>query len=281
MPPTSATADAPVSVHASLSFDVTEPSTIELLVVPADSAGERSGERLSVTLDGRPIGAPGVATLPFDGTTATVIVTEPGELLVEYAATVHRTTREAGPTPNPILDQLVGLRPGRYTPSDELVGFATSMFGGRGDPAETAQVIAAWVTAQLDYDPSASRPTGTAADTLHSGAGVCRDFAHLTAALCRAVDIPARVAAVYAPGLAPMDFHAVAEVLIGDRWRVIDTTRLAPRQTLVRIATGSDAAETAFANVIGSATLTAMEVIAILGADELPIDDHVSPVSLR
>lgn len=280
MAPSLEPADASVSVHASLTFDVIEPSTLELLIVPADSAGERSDERLVVTLDGTPLADDARNTFPLAGSTATVLTSPAGELSIDYVATVHRVISEPGPSTQPMTDQLVGLRPGRYTPSDELGGFATTMFGG-GDPADTAQRIGAWVTAQLHYDPEASHPTGTAIDTLHSGAGVCRDFAHLTATLCRSINIPSRVAAVYAPGLAPMDFHAVTEVLIDGRWWVLDSTRLAPRQSLVRIATGRDAADTAFANVVGNATLSSMEVVAVLESDSLPVDDHSGFVGLR
>ncbi len=281
MAPSHHPADAPVSVHASLTFDVTEPSTIEFLIVPADSAGTRADEQLAITVDGQPLTARHIDTFPLEGTTATVVAAPVGELLVEYSTTVHRHPSATSAVAHLARDSLVGLRPGRYTPSDELAGFASTTFG-HGDPGETTQRIAAWVTAQLAYDPAATRPTGTAADTLLSGAGVCRDFAHLTAALCRAVDIPSRIAAVYAPGLSPMDFHAVTEVLIDDRWFVYDTTRLAPRQSLVRIATGRDAADTAFANVVGgAATLTSIDVVAVLEADELPDDDHICLVELR
>ena len=69
-------------------------------------------------------------------------------------------------------------------------------------------------------------------------------------AMCRALDVPARLASVYAPGVDPMDFHAVVEVWRNDRWDVIDATRMAPRSSLVRIATGRDAADTAFAATI-------------------------------
>ena len=274
-------ADAPVSVHASLTFEVVEPSTIELLIVPADSAGERADEQLTVTVDGDPLAARHIDTFPLEGTTATVVAAAVGELVIEYSTTVHRHPSAPSAVADLARASLLGLRPGRYTPSDELAGFASTLFG-HGNPAETAEGIAAWVTAQLAYDPAATRPTGTAADTLLSGAGVCRDFAHLTAALCRAVDIPSRIAAVYAPGLSPMDFHAVTEVLIGDRWFVFDTTRLAPRPSLVRIAIGRDAADTAFANVVGgAATLTSIDVVAVLEADALPDDDHTGLVELR
>jgi transglutaminase-like putative cysteine protease len=92
--------------------------------------------------------------------------------------------------------------------------------------------------------------------------------------------VPARLVSVYAPGLSPMDFHAVTEVHIGDRWEVVDATRLAPRSTLVRIATGRDAADTAFAMTLrGSAELLSTEITAVVDGD-LPGDDHTSPVVL-
>src|SRR6185295_8528387 len=90
----------------------------------------------------------------------------------------------------------------------------------------------------------------------------------------------ARLAAVYAPGLAPMDFHAVVEVLTAAGWQVLDPTRLAPRRALVRIATGRDAADTAFATTMrGTAELMASLVFASSDGD-LPADDHARPLPL-
>ena len=99
---------------------------------------------------------------------------------------------------------------------------------------------------RLDYVPGSSDPIDGAVDTLLAGRGVCRDYAHLVVALLRAVNVPARLVAVYAPGCQPMDFHAVAEAFVDGQWRVVDATCLAPRQTMVRISTGRDAADTAF-----------------------------------
>ena len=54
---------------------------------------------------------------------------------------------------------------------------------------------------------------------------------------------------------------------------------LAPRSTLVRIATGRDAADTAFLNVLsGRAELVSVSVTAV--ADELPNDDLDQLVSV-
>jgi transglutaminase-like putative cysteine protease len=110
---------------------------------------------------------------------------------------------------------------------------------------------------------------------------VCRDYAHLVVALLRAVNVPARLVSVYAPGLSPMDFHAVAEAFVDGHWRVVDATCLAPRQTLVRIATGRDAADTAFLdNHKGAIELTNMTVTATSDGD-LPRDALDQLVSIQ
>jgi transglutaminase-like putative cysteine protease len=107
------------------------------------------------------------------------------------------------------------------------------------------------VNRRLVYTSGASRPVDTAIDTLLAGQGVCRDYAHLTITLLRALEIPARLVAVYAPGLSPMDFHAVVEADVDGVWSVVDATRLAPTSSLVRICSGRDAADTAFLSLFG------------------------------
>ena len=177
-------------------------------------------------------------------------------------------------------ETLAHLRPSRYCPSDTLLAFATAELGHLPDGPERPAAVAAWVFERLAYDLDATAPLDGAVETLLSGRGVCRDFAHLTVALCRALEIPARLAAVYAPGLSPMDFHAVTEVLVEGEWLVLDATRLAPRGSLVRIATGRDAADTAFATTLhGQAELLSSEVWAVVEGD-LPPDDHVAPMRL-
>ena len=94
-----------------------------------------------------------------------------------------------------------------------------------------------------------------------AGAGVCRDYAHLVIASLRALSVPARLVAVYAPGCQPMDFHAVAESFVDGAWRVVDATCLAPRQSMVRIATGRDAADVALTTSFGRMDLVKFLVI--------------------
>lgn len=77
-----------------------------------------------------------------------------------------------------------------------------------------------------------------------------------------------------------MDFHAVVEAAIDGTWRAVDTTTLAPRETLVRISTGRDASDTAFLTVqSGRADLVTMNVTATVVPD-LPRDDLTHLVSL-
>ena len=172
------------------------------------------------------------------------------------------------------------LRPSRYAESDRLAEVARRLFGGLAATGDIVAGVSSWVGTEIGYEAGSSLPTHGALDTLLGGQGVCRDFAHLVVALLRARDVPARVAAVYAPGLSPMDFHAVAEALVDGTWRVVDATLLAPRRSLVRIATGRDAADTAFLTVIGGTVdLVALEVGAVVEGD-LPSDDPRELVSL-
>ena len=161
---------------------------------------------------------------------------------IDYEATV---IGRAEPLPVEPTDEIIYLRPSRYVQSDIMQPFARETFPGL-DGAALVRAVGAWVHDRLTYVPEASTPTGGAVETLEAGAGVCRDYAHLTAALLRALDIPARLVSVYAPQLQPPDFHAVVEAVVDGRWVVVDSTRLAPRRGMVRMATGRDAADTAF-----------------------------------
>ena len=117
----------------------------------------------------------------------------------------------------------------------------------------------------LSYEFGASTGTTTAADTLLSAAGVCRDFTHLTISLLRGLNIPARYVAAYAPGLEPPDFHALVEAHDGTRWRLFDATGLSDPTFAVRIATGVDSAEVPFMTVLsGDAPVGEMQVSAQL-----------------
>lgn len=148
------------------------------------------------------------------------------------------TSISSRPRPATELEQVVARRPSRYCPSDRLLDTARRFADPAAAPIERVRAAVHHVNTTLSYVPDASGPHTDAIETLDGRTGVCRDYAHAVVALCRALDVPARVAAVYAPGLSPMDFHLVAETVLDGVWYVWDATRLAPRPTMIRIGTG-------------------------------------------
>ncbi len=249
-----------------------------LQLAVAAAPGRTVDDQLGVTLDGLPLA---VRELPSEhGGRIHRLDAGTGFLQVTYQA---RATGGEHTTPaeeEMALQRLVAMRPSRYCPSDALLGFAAGELGDREPDADLARAVAAWVTGRIAYVEGSSGPLDTAVDTLLAGQGVCRDFAHLTLGLARAVGIPARLVSAYAPGLTPMDFHAVVEAHVNGSWHVFDPTGLAPRASLLRIATGRDAADTAFADVLaGIATLTGIQVWAITHS-RLPTDDRIALVRL-
>lgn len=256
---------------AHLALDVT--SRARLVLEVAVSGVHAPDESLTVTLDGRPLDAREVAD-PH-GTRLHVLDVDPGRLVVDYRATV---TGRAAPMVGQDSDELLYLRPSRYCESDVLAPTARSEFAGLSG-VDLLAAVSSWVGTRLAYVPGSSGPTDGAVSTLLARQGVCRDYAHLVIALLRGLDVPARLVSVYAPGLAPMDFHAVAEAYLDDAWRVVDATTLAPRRSLVRIATGRDASDTAFLSVHrGTASLVELQVGAVV--DVLPDDDVRELVSI-
>jgi transglutaminase-like putative cysteine protease len=277
-------------VSCGLSFVVAEPAEVVLQVTASRTSGIVLNHRLDCSTDGEPL--PAAELLGPNGTKAQVLASPPGRLHVDYRAELRATAPQGPPTgtvPSEPADdpgrsfsysRLVYLRPSRYCPSDHLVGFAVAEFGMESSVRSRVEAITRWIRERVGYVAGSSSVHDSAEHTLLTGMGTCRDFAHLGVALCRAVGIPARFASVYAPGLFPMDFHAVFEVLDGGRWYAYDATDLAPRTTMVRIATGRDAADAAFASVIsGIATLEYLEVTATTDAD-LPADDRGSQFEL-
>jgi transglutaminase-like putative cysteine protease len=260
-------------VASRIVLDVTESADL-VFAVAASTHYTLAEEELTVTLDGRPVAADEL----FDivGTRLHRVRSDPGRLELRYAAVV---TGEGEPATADEVELLTYLRPSRYAESDALAPTAAAEFDGIDDAADLLAAVSSWVGTRLAYVSGSSQPTDGAARTLLERRGVCRDFAHLTVALLRARGVPARLVAVYAPGLAPMDFHAVAEAWVDGAWRVVDATTLAPRPSLVRIATGRDASDTAFLNVLsGRADLVELEVVAV--ADTLPDDDVTRLISL-
>jgi transglutaminase-like putative cysteine protease len=268
-------------VGCQMDFEVTEPASVAVVVAVARRPALRIVDTFGVYADGAAASVDPTVVDGSDGRRTHLLRLPAGRFSLVYDAEVVR------PEPTPIstapvspAERLLFLRPSRYCPSDRLGGWARREFDPRGthDPADPdaqaqlADSVTSWVFERTDYVLGSSGGSDDAIDTLLSSQGVCRDFAHLVVTICRALDLPARLAAVYAPGLSPMDFHAVAEIDVADHWSVYDATALAPRSMLVRVATGRDAADTAFVTVSeGQAELTATTVRAVSDGD-LPPD---------
>ena len=149
-------------------------------------------------------------------------------------------------------DVLADLMPTRYCESDRLGSAATRMFGGLDAGYARVQAVCDWIHDNIEYRIGSSNTTTTACDVFLQRSGVCRDFAHLGVAFCRALNIPARLAVGYARfDEPPPDFHAMFEAFIGGRWELFDPTRMTEPQDLVRIAVGRDAGDVAFATLFG------------------------------
>ena len=263
------------TVGAELGVTAHAECEVELQIAVARTPGLEIDDRLTIVHEGREIAAVEVAA-PHDGRLH-VATLPAGSSEISYRARVRGVAEIAEPSRH---DRSLYARPSRYAPSDAMVGFAAAEFGQvRG--RELLDAVSSWVGTRLSYVPGSSGPTDGATETLLTGAGVCRDYAHLVIALLRALDVPARLTAVYAPGCDPMDFHAVVEAYVEGGWYVADATALAPRSSLVRIATGRDASDTAFmTNATGGADLDFSRVTAIAD-DGLPDDDLGRLVALR
>jgi transglutaminase-like putative cysteine protease len=155
------------------------------------------------------------------------------------------------------------LLPSRYCPSDEFISFVDAEFGGLTGGARVA-AMRDWISSHLTYVTGSSSSATTAVDTFVRRQGVCRDYAHLLVTLTRAAAIPARLASVYAPGVEPPDFHAVAEVFLGGEWHLVDATGMAKEAEMVKIGVGRDAADIAFLTVYGTATMNWQSVLVVV-----------------
>lgn len=246
-------------VSAHITGRTGEGTRLVFAVAAVDNPGyDRFEEELEVTVNGHPVGVTEIRE-SHGGRLHAVTAAASGEVELTYRAVIQgRST--VGDTTD--LERIEYLRPSRYCESDTLMPTAWAEFGQvRG--IELLDAVTAFVHRELAYVSGSSRPTDGAVSTLLMRRGVCRDFAHLAVALLRAKNVPARLVAVYAPGLTPMDFHAVAEAHVDGSWYLLDPTRMSQRHQVVRISTGRDAADTAFLTAIdGPFTLGGLTVTA-------------------
>jgi len=262
------------TVSTEIAGDVYEFSDVVLSVAPA--AGGAIDEELHVTVGGTEMVVEEVRSRT--GTRLHVAHgIPPGPLSVGYQATV---TGRAAPAEATLAEQVEYVVPSRYADSDRLARDAHTEFPGLVGGKELLDAVVLWVNQRLSYVSGSSRVIDGASETFLAHEGVCRDFAHLTIAMLRAKGMPARLVSVYAPGLSPMDFHAVVEACIDGQWYAADATTMAPRESMLRIATGRDAADTAFLTVArGNVQLSSVTVSAIVDP-ALPVEDPTQLVQL-
>lgn len=226
--------------------------------------------------------SPGVATSihadPVRRSRLLRLRAEPGSLAVEYRAEVdidHHVERPDSIAEMPIADLpaevLPYLYPSRYCESDKLQQLATQQFSHLPRGYGRVEAIRRWVHDRTRFLPGCSTATTSATDTLYQQAGVCRDFAHLMIALCRALNIPSRFASGLDygadPALGPTDFHAYVEVFLSGRWYLFDPSGTAMPMGFLRIGTGCDAADVSFATIFGNIR-SEVPVLAIEAVDD-------------
>ena len=189
-----------------------------------------------------------------------------GQLVVDYRATVaiDRILADCSMLPQVPPHQLPGetvqyLMPSRYCPSDQFYAFVDAEFGTLHG-GERVRAMRDWVHDHFSYVPGSSDSDTTALETFVKRMGVCRDYAHVLITLVRASGMPARIASVYALGVEPQDFHAVAEVFLGGEWHLVDATGMAKEAAMAKIGVGRDAADVAFLTAYGQATLIGQSV---------------------
>jgi transglutaminase-like putative cysteine protease len=169
-------------------------------------------------------------------------------------------------------DVLQFLLPSRYCPADRMADLALEIVGNQAPGYDQVEAIRHWINTQIKYEYGTSDASTWALDTAEKRVGVCRDFAHLGIALCRALNIPARMVVGYLYQLDPMDLHAWFEAYLGGslvgpdgdttegRWYTFDATQPQPRGNRITVAYGRDAADVALATQFGPMQLTNMQV---------------------
>jgi transglutaminase-like putative cysteine protease len=187
----------------------------------------------------------------------------PGILQLRYTALVDVAHHRCAPDQlheapvQRLPAQVLGyLYPSRYCQSDRFFKFAMGEFGTLPQGYARVRAIQDWVRQHVAFTSNSTNSTTSAVDTVIERVGVCRDFAHLMIALCRALGIPARFVSStdYGadPALGPPDFHAYVEGYVGDRWYIFDPSGTAIPMGFLRLGTGRDAADVAIATIFGA-----------------------------
>ena len=251
-----------LQLQVNLSYEIHDPAGADFVFnIHAAKTPQQTVEYEELALS-QPV-ATEVATDPNTATRYLRLHANPGPLQVTYWATLliehHRAdpnTLNEVPVRSLPLEVLPYVYPSRYCQSDRLLRLAANRFGRMWPGYSRVLAIQHWVQSHVTFASNTTNSNTSAVDTLVEQVGVCRDFTHLMIALCRALNIPARIATGtdYGadPALGPPDFHAYVEVYLGDRWYIFDASGTGIPMGFLRIGTGRDAAECAFATIFGN-----------------------------
>jgi transglutaminase-like putative cysteine protease len=163
-------------------------------------------------------------------------------------------------------DTIVYLLGSRYCETDRLSDTAWQLFAGTPPGWARVQAICDYVNRHITFGYQYARATKTAWEAFTEGTGVCRDYAHLAIAFCRAMNIPARYCTGYLgdigipPPYGPMDFAGWFEAYLGGRWYTFDARNNTPRIGRVLIGQGRDAADVPITHTFGPNMLTSFKV---------------------
>jgi transglutaminase-like putative cysteine protease len=263
-------AELTVRVGCRLVFKADIPAPMMLIVRPRrDEEAKIRDERL--TFSPQPvveefIDAHGNITERFIVPAGQTVIVH--DALVEVTSVPDSADRPADSVPVEQLpaDVLRYTLPSRYCDSDRLLLFAAEKFGHIQNAVDRVIAICNWVHFNIKYVTGSGRPDISASEIVARGYGVCRDFAHVACALCRAVNIPARYVTGHLPDIgcwdpgSPMDFHAYFQAYLQDRWCVFDARFNTPRIGRITVAHGHDAVDVAFSTVHGRAELASFDV---------------------
>lgn len=256
-----------INYRVELHYDVSGPSDFIFLIHPARTP-QQEVRTESLTLS--PAVPHALETESVTGNRLLKLKAAPGPFDVALEAQIDVAHHMAEPAhvraispaelPASTLRYLVASR---YCQTDQMHQQAWSLFGHLPRGYAQVEAVVEWVRSNIRFQVGTSNPATSSLDTLANRVGVCRDFAHLTIALCRSLNYPARftTAVDYGsdPALGPPDFHAYVEVYL-DRWYLFDATGISPTTGLIRIATGRDAADVSFATIFGPVS-TGMPIV--------------------
>ena len=255
-----------------LSFDAPQETAV---LARLDIHPSRRSDILSETpllIDGREAPAP---ISDVHGNLCRRLTARPGRSQLEISGVVRDSgVCEAQMTNEPLWpvadlpnDALVYLLASRYCETDQVGNVAWQLFGHLPSDATRVRAVVDYVHNHLTFGYRFARSTRTAHELLSERVGVCRDFAHLTIALCRALNIPARYVNGYLGDIgvprdpAPMDFSAWVEVFVGGQWFPVDARHNTPRIGRIVLARGRDAADVPLIHSFGPHTLREFTVV--------------------